>query len=74
MATVGGIAPTLTATASNQDAADGAWLQNATSTTSGNASGIVSAFTGVLRRDWDPKYFTSIKTDATTIANTRLWL
>ncbi|MDQ3076934.1 MAG: hypothetical protein M3Q63_02700 [bacterium] len=66
-------APTLTATASNADDADGPWLNHATTATNGNASGVISAFT-VVRRDWEVEYITTIKTDATNITSVRYWI
>jgi hypothetical protein len=66
-------APTLTATASNADDADGPYLNHATSGTSGNPSGVVSAFT-VCRRDWFPCYTTAIKLDSANVTTSRLWI
>ena len=73
MTTVGGVAPTLTATASSVDASDGAWLQSTTTAVSANPSGIVSAF-AVWRRDWTPQYLTKIKTDTAAITSIRYWI
>jgi hypothetical protein len=67
-------APTLTATASSADSTDGPWMNHATTNVSANPSGVVSAAFTILRRDWEPEYGTTIKTDPTTIANTRIWV
>jgi hypothetical protein len=67
------VAPSLTATAASADASDGAWLQSSTTAVSGVASGIVSTF-AIWRRDWDPQYFTNIKTHAADVANIRYWI
>ena len=64
--------PTLTATTSNADDADGPWLNHATAATTGSASGMVSAFT-VCRRDWLPDITFRVKTPA-TLSNSRLWI
>lgn len=71
---LGLVAPTLTATASSSDDATGAFLNSATSTTSGNGSGIVSTTFTVLRRNWEPEYLTRVKTDATAITLIRYWI
>lgn len=65
-------APTLTATTSSVDDASGPLLNHATSTTSGNASGVISAYT-ICRRDWIPTYETIIRTGA-AITSIRLWI
>lgn len=64
--------PTLTATTSNTDDADGPWLNHATAATTGSASGMASAFT-VCRRDWLPDVTFRIKTPS-TLSNTRHWI
>jgi hypothetical protein len=65
-------APTVTAssTASSDDA-DGPWLSITTSTANGNDA-VITNFS-VLRRDWDPEFYTRVKTPA-TITNLRYWI
>ena len=74
MSAVGLAAPTLTTALTSADDASGTWLNNATTTTSGNASGIVSAVFAIVRRDWQPEYMTRIKTDPTAITSLRYWI
>jgi hypothetical protein len=69
---VGTAAWTLSATASNADDADGPWVNHATGTTSGNASGALSG-TGLVRRDWQPEFIARIKTPS-DITSMRLWI
>lgn len=72
VSTVGMAAPTLTATASNTDAADGMWLNHASGAVSGNSSGVVSAFTQT-RRDWSPRIHFTVKTPS-DVSSIRLWV
>lgn len=69
---VGTAAPTLTATAANGDDSAGAWLNSATTNVSGNASGIVSAFT-LVQTGWLPEVSFRIKTGPAVTAN-RIWI
>jgi len=66
-------APTLTATASNGDDANTAWLTHTTTASSGNASGVISAAFTILQSSWSPQYYTNVKTGA-TITSIRYWV
>lgn len=73
-ATVAGIvAPTLTATASAAVDADAPYINHATSTVSGNASGVISAAFTLFERNWEPEMIAEIKTDPTNIVSNRVW-
>jgi hypothetical protein len=62
--------PTLTATASNADDAEGPWVNHATTAVSNNASGVVEAFT-YFRPGWVPDAEIKIKT-AAALTNMRI--
>ena len=70
----GHAAPTATATVTNADDADASWLNHSTSTTSGNASGLLSSAYTYVRRDWEAEYVALVKTDATLITSIRYWV
>lgn len=57
-------APTITATATNTDDADGPWINQATTATTGNASGWVPAAYVYTRPGWRPDVRMRIKTVA----------
>lgn len=55
----------MAATASNQDAADGAWVRSTTAATSGSAAGFTGHSSGNVRYYWLPSVVFVIKTDST---------
>ena len=71
---VGIIAPTLTVTLATADDADGRWLRHATTNVANNPSGVISALFTIFRRDWEPEYITTIKTDPSAITSVRYWV
>jgi hypothetical protein len=66
-------APTLTATASNGDTAEGAFLNSSTTAVANNASGLISAAFTLTRFDWNPDFTVRIKTTTAT-TTTRFWI
>lgn len=68
----GTAAPTLTATVTSSDLSSGPYLLHTSGAVSGNASGVVSAFT-VCRRDWEPDFIAKIFPSGTT-TNFRYWI
>lgn len=54
-------APTLTATAASDDDANGPWLRHATTTTSGNPSGVVSTTFAQVRPEWLPEFSARVR-------------
>lgn len=67
-----GTAPTLAATLSNQDDSNGPMLRHTTGATSGNTSGMHTAY-NVTRRDWSPSVTFVVESGAST-NNVRNWI
>lgn len=67
-------APTLTTTVTNADDTIAPWLNHATTATSGNTSGVISAAFTYFYRDWSPKFSAFIKTDASAITTIGYWV
>lgn len=67
-------APVLTATVANGDDADGPWLKHTSGAVSGNSTGADSSIFTMLRRDWEPEFIATVKTDPTSIASVRYWV
>ena len=65
--------PTLSATASNGDDANTAWLTHTTGTSTNSSSGVISATFTILESSWSPQYYTNIKTGS-TITTIRYWI
>jgi len=69
---VGIASPTLDATLTNADDADGPWLNHATGATSGNKSGVYGASFTACRRDWLTEFIATVK--LVEVADVRLWV
>jgi hypothetical protein len=67
-------APTLTATATNADDNTAPFVNQATSATIGNSSGVISAAFNYFRINYSPKFSALIRTDASAITTSGIWL
>src|SRR5205807_2631844 len=58
----------------NTNDTDGPWINSISGTVSGNVASFAFAAFTQTRRDWEPELIANIKTDASTITSTRLWI